>query len=68
MYLKFVAETNSNMQNSVLMFTFSIFDRKCPFWANLLQQINCQFKLKLVTWSILSKQNTIMMFTFLSYD
>ena len=37
MYLKFVAETNSNMQNSVLMFTFSIFDRKYPFWANLLQ-------------------------------
>ena len=29
--LKFATYTNSNMQNSMVMFTFSVFDRKHPF-------------------------------------
>ena len=37
--LKFGTYTNSNMQNSMLIFTFSVFDRKFPFWANLVQKI-----------------------------
>ena len=31
--------TNSNMQNSMVMFTFYIFSRKYHFWANLVQKI-----------------------------
>ena len=43
--LKFGTYTNSNMQNSMLMFTFSGFDWKYPFWANLVQ------KVKIISWS-----------------
>ena len=28
------------MQNSIVMFTFFVFDRKCPAWANLVQIVN----------------------------
>ena len=38
--LKFGTWTNSNMQNSVVIFTFSIFDQKYHFRANLVQKIN----------------------------
>ena len=40
--------TNSNMQNSMMLLTFSIFDWKYPFGANKfgLKSQNCQFKLK----------------------
>ena len=31
--------SNLNMQNSVVMFTFSDFDCKYPFWVNLVQKI-----------------------------
>ena len=37
--LKFGTYTNSNMQNSMVMFTFSAFDWKYPFWANLVQNV-----------------------------
>ena len=37
--LKFVTSTNSNMQNSVVMFTFSVLSWKYPFWVNLVQKI-----------------------------
>ena len=37
--LKFESQSNSNMQNSLMLFTFFVFDRKCPFWANLVQKI-----------------------------
>ena len=37
--LKFGTYANSNMQNSTVMFTFSVFDWKYPFWANLVQKI-----------------------------
>ena len=26
------------------MLTYFVFDRKRPFWANLFQNVNCQFK------------------------
>ena len=38
LWLKFGAYTNWNMQNSVVMFTFSVFDRNYAFWANLVQK------------------------------
>ena len=37
--LKFGTLTNLNMQNSVVVFTFSILDQKHTFWANLVQKI-----------------------------
>ena len=43
--LKFGTYTNSNMQNSMVMFIFFVFDRKYPFWANLVQ------KVKIISWS-----------------
>ena len=43
--LKFGTYTNSNMQNSMVMFILSVFDWKYPFWANLVQ------KVKIISWS-----------------
>ena len=37
--------TNSNMLNSMMLFTFFVFDRKYPFLANLVQ------KVKIMSWS-----------------
>ena len=37
--LKFGTQTNLNMQNSMMMFNFSVFDWKYTFWANLVQKI-----------------------------
>ena len=37
--LKFGTWSNPNMRNSVVMFTFSVFDWKYPFCANLVQKI-----------------------------
>ena len=37
--LKFANKSNSNMQNSMVMFTFSVFDWKYPFWVNSVQKI-----------------------------
>ena len=48
--VKFVTKTNSNMQNSMAMFTFSVFDRKYCFLGKLDPKIqNCSFKVKFVT-------------------
>ena len=41
--LKYGTYTNSNMQNSMMLFTF--FEWKCPFLANLVQ------KVKIISWS-----------------
>ena len=46
--LKFCTQTNSNMQNSIVMFTFSVFD-----WKYLFGQIWSK-KLKLSVWSEIS--------------
>ena len=37
--LKFGTCTNSDIQNSMVIFTFSVFDRESTFWANLVQKI-----------------------------
>ena len=36
---KYGAQPNQNMQNSVMLFTFFVFDRKYLFWANMVQKI-----------------------------
>ena len=47
--LKFGTYTNWNIQSSTVMstvmFTFSVFDQKYPFWADLVQ------KVKIISWS-----------------
>ena len=35
---------NSNMQNSIMLFSFFVFEWKYPFWANLVQ------KVKIISW------------------
>ena len=37
--LNFGGQSNSNMQNSMMLFTFFVFDRKYPVTANLFQKI-----------------------------
>ena len=60
--LKFGTQTNSHMQNSIMMFTFSVFDQKYPFGVNLVQ--NCQFALKFGTYTNMNMQNSMVVFTF----
>ena len=45
--------TNSNMLNLLVMFTFSVLERKYPFWANLVQKdkivcLQCSLVLRLI--------------------
>ena len=40
--LKFGKCTSLNIRNSMVMFTFSIFVWKYPFWANLVQKIKTE--------------------------
>ena len=48
--LKFGTYTNSNMQNSIVMFTFFVFVRKCFFEGKFgPKNINYQFNLKFDT-------------------
>ena len=48
--LKFCTQTNPNMQISMVMFTFSLFDWKYLFWENLVQKNqNYQSELKFRT-------------------
>ena len=42
--LKFATKIKSNMQNSIVVFTFSVFDRKYLFWANLVQKTKLSLK------------------------
>ena len=37
--VKLATKTNSNMQNSMAVFTFYIFYQKYPFWVNLVQKV-----------------------------
>ena len=48
--LRFVTTTNSNMQNSMALFTFSVSDRKHSFWANLVQTI----RLVSLSWNLVT--------------
>ena len=49
--MKFGTQTNSNMQNSRVVFTFSVLDWKHPFWANLLQKI----KIVTLSWNVVPR-------------
>ena len=49
--LKFGTYTNSNMQNSMVMFILSVFDWKYPFWANLVQKV----KIISLSWNLVPR-------------
>ena len=59
--LKFGICTNSNMQNSIVVFTFFVFDQKFIFWENLVQNVKI-VRLRL------NLQNSMMLFTFFVFD
>ena len=51
------------------MFTFSVLERKYPFWANLVQKNkNCQSILKFSIQTILNMQNLMVVFHFSDSD
>ena len=57
------------MQDSIVMFTFSVFNWKYPFWENLIQKNqNCQFKLKFGTETNSNMQNSMVVFAFSVLD
>ena len=56
--LKFGTETNLNMPNPMVVFTFSVFHRIYPFWEKFgLKNQDCQFKLKFGTYSNSNMKN-----------
>ena len=61
--LKFGTETNVNMQNSMVMLIFSVFDRKYPFWANLVQNI----KIVKLSWNLIPTVIFIIFLDFLCF-
>ena len=66
--LNFSTYTNSNVQNSTVMYSFSIFDWKYPFWTSFAKIQNCLFKVKFGTWTNSNMQNSMVMFTFFIYN
>ena len=58
-----------NMQNSMVVFTFSVLERKYSFWGKFGSKIqNCQFKLKSGTKTNSNMQNSMMMLYFSVFD
>ena len=63
--MKFGTKTNSNVQNSMVMFTFSVFDQKYPFLGKLVAKLqNYFFKGKFGTYTDSNVQNLMLMLTF----
>ena len=61
--MKFDTWTNSNIQKSMAMFTFYVFDRKYPFLANLVQNV----KIISLSWNLVASliqicKNSVMLF------
>ena len=66
--MKFGTRTNSDMQNSLVMFTFSVFDWKYFLGQICSKKLNCQFKLKFGTKTNLNMCNSVVLFTFSIFD
>ena len=49
--VKFDTYITLNMHNSMVMFTFSVVDWECPFWASLVQKI----KIVSLSWNLVPK-------------
>ena len=52
------------MHNSMVVFILFVLGKKYPFWTNLVQKSNCQFKLKFCTKINLNLQNSMIIFIF----
>ena len=61
--LKFGTQAKSNMQNSVVICTFSVFDWKYPFWVNFAKKM-----LKFVTQTNSNTYNSVITLTFSVLD
>ena len=67
--LKFGYYTNSNMQNSIMVFTFYVLEQKYSFWANLVQKNqNCKFRLKIGAYANSNMPNSMVLLTFSVFD
>ena len=67
--LKFGKQTSPRMQNLMVVFAFSVFNRKYPFLGKFGQKnLNCQFKLKFGTWTNSNVQSSVVMFTYSDFD
>ena len=66
---KYDIQPYSNMQNSMMLFTFFfVFNRKHTFWANFgRENQTCQSKVKFGCQSNSNMQNSVMLFTFSSF-
>ena len=53
--LKFGTKTNLNMRNSMMMFTFSVFEHKYLSWVNLVQK----FKIVSSKWNLIQRLTRI---------
>ena len=67
--MNFGSQTNSNMQNAMVMFPFSVFDQKYPCLGKFCSRNqNFQFKLKFGVKANSNMQNSIVMFNFALFD
>ena len=66
--LKFGTQTNSNMHNSMAIFTCFSFQRKFHFGKFGSKNQNCQFRLVFVTCTNSNMQNSMMVFSFSVLD
>ena len=67
--LNFGTQSNSNMQNSVMLFTFFCFSVEIPFLGKLgPKNQNCHFMLKFGTYTNPNMQNSMVMFIFSVFD
>ena len=56
--LKFGTYTNSNMQISIMLITFSVLDSEYTFRENSIKNHHCQFKLRFGTYTNLNMQHS----------
>ena len=49
--VKLNTKTNLNIWKSMMVFTFFVFDQKCPFWTNLFQNV----KIISLSWNLVSR-------------
>ena len=49
--VKLNTKTNLNIWKSMVVFTFFVFDQKCPFWTNLFQNV----KIISLSWNLVSR-------------
>ena len=54
--VKYYIQINSDIHNPIVMFPFTVFHGKYPFW------LNCQFKLKYGSYSNWNMQNSLLVF------